>query len=250
MLPDANNITFHVSRSELINNASRATTSTTNSKSSENTDKFIVLNSSEGIVDPQESSRNSDTAPTTDVMQPTLSDPEKVNKINQDTNSTTGGKGRKNETAPATSTKKRIIGLDFSIERLAEKGRRLATLSVENTSVACLAYLIPYKAMVQDESTCHCNQSELVVSRVQSVQLCSSLRWRCISLLRQSKYKLRVKAEDGEAVINMVFFGDVATDLCVFSVLPLLFQDTSFASRLRMVKQSSTWFSLEMSPPI
>jgi hypothetical protein len=83
MLPDANNITFHVSRSKLINNASRATTSTTNSKSSENTDKSIVLNSSEGIVDPQESSRNSDTAPTTDVMQPTLSDPEKVNKINQ-----------------------------------------------------------------------------------------------------------------------------------------------------------------------
>jgi hypothetical protein len=83
MLPDANNITFHVWRSELINNASRATTSTTNSKSSENTDKSIVLNSSEGIVDPQESSRNSDTAPTTDVMQPTLSDPEKVNKINQ-----------------------------------------------------------------------------------------------------------------------------------------------------------------------
>ncbi|KAM0824384.1 hypothetical protein ACQ4PT_070237 [Festuca glaucescens] len=103
MLPDANNITFHVSRSELINNASRATTSTTNSKSSENTDKSIVLNSSEGIVDPHESSRNSDTAPTTDVMQTTISDPEK------DTSSTTGGKGRKNETAPATSTKKRYI---------------------------------------------------------------------------------------------------------------------------------------------
>ncbi|KAM0869956.1 hypothetical protein ACQ4PT_040350 [Festuca glaucescens] len=28
-----------------------------------------------------------------------------------------------------------------------------------------------------------------------------------------SRYKLRVKAEDGEAVVNMVFFGDVATDL-------------------------------------
>jgi hypothetical protein len=42
----------------------------------------------------------------------------------------------------------RIIGLDFSIKRLTEKGRRLATLSVENTSVACLAYLIPYEAMV------------------------------------------------------------------------------------------------------
>jgi hypothetical protein len=28
-----------------------------------------------------------------------------------------------------------------------------------------------------------------------------------------SRYKLRVKAEDGEAVINMVFFGDVATNL-------------------------------------
>lgn len=41
----------------------------------------------------------------------------------------------------------RIIGLDFSIKRLTEKGRRLATLSVENTSVACLAYLIPYEAM-------------------------------------------------------------------------------------------------------
>lgn len=42
---------------------------------------------------------------------------------------------------------KQIIGLDYTVKRLVEKGRRLAALSAENSSVAHLADLIPNEAM-------------------------------------------------------------------------------------------------------
>jgi hypothetical protein len=42
----------------------------------------------------------------------------------------------------------RIIGLDYTVERLAEKGRWFASLGIENTSVAFLATLVTNEAMV------------------------------------------------------------------------------------------------------